>query len=99
MSSRPQENGNTPLHIASLNGHAELARMLLEAGAKVDARGKKGSTPLHLAAMDGHFAVARLLLDRGAGVDTRNNVRCALKRDGRSVPPPRLPRCASLAAP
>lgn len=38
--------GLTPLHIAARNGHAEVVRLLLAAGASVDAADKYGRTPL-----------------------------------------------------
>ncbi len=43
-------NGETPLHLASLKGHEDVARLLLKNGANVYARCKvSSSTPLHLA--------------------------------------------------
>lgn len=58
---------NTPLH-AGLSGplDAEGARLLVEAGADVNARQHGGFTPLHSAANRGVIEVIDLLLDRGA---------------------------------
>ncbi|KAN0138146.1 Ankyrin repeat-containing domain protein, partial [Lactarius tabidus] len=39
-------NGNTPLHLAVIGGHLEVARMLLECKADVNSRNEDGSTPL-----------------------------------------------------
>jgi len=39
----------TPLHIASQNNNLEIARVLIEAGAKVSARNSKNQTPLEVA--------------------------------------------------
>ena len=64
------KNGSTALHLTS---DAEIARMLLEAGADpnvADAAG--GSTPLHVAARGRHKDIARLMLRRG-GDATRPN--------------------------
>ena len=58
--------GSTALHTASFNGHLEVATVLLDAGANVDARNKNELTPLHYAASNGHVALARLFLERGA---------------------------------
>ena len=44
--------------------------MLLDAGAKVDARNRYGVPPLHLAAENGDAAITKLLLDRGADANT-----------------------------
>ncbi|KAK3284111.1 hypothetical protein CYMTET_8221 [Cymbomonas tetramitiformis] len=54
------------LHFASLDGHVDIARILIEAGAEVDAVSVDGATPLHLAAAAGHFHVVKLLLQNHA---------------------------------
>ncbi|XP_049769343.1 poly [ADP-ribose] polymerase tankyrase-1-like [Schistocerca cancellata] len=66
--------GRTALHWASRRGDVEAARLLLEAGAAVDAREIKGKqrTPLHLAAEEGGAAVARLLLRATADPNARD---------------------------
>ena len=60
-------NGNTPLHCAALGGDPQVARLLLEGGADVEACNSEGDRPLHLAAGAGNLAVLRLLLQVGAG--------------------------------
>jgi ankyrin repeat protein len=66
-------NGLTPLHLASSWGHIELACLLVERGADVTAQSKHGLTPLHLALQHGHVEVARFLAEHGADVTTRHN--------------------------
>lgn len=56
-------SGRSALAAAAVAGHAECARLLLQAGADVDARDAKGDSPLHLASKRGHAAVLRLLLE------------------------------------
>ena len=51
---------------AAMNGHEQVARVLLEAGAVVGAEDNDGSTALMLAAHNGHEQVARVLLEAGA---------------------------------
>jgi len=66
---------STPLHFASWKGHPEVAAVLLEFGADIQARnenGHWGDTPLHAAAHGNQRAVAELLIDKGADVNARN---------------------------
>ncbi|MCM9078249.1 MULTISPECIES: ankyrin repeat domain-containing protein [Streptomyces] len=60
--------GRRALDLASCAGHAEVVRLLVEAGAdpRLDAGPYGEATPLALAAMNGHTGVARALLDAGA---------------------------------
>ena len=57
---------NTPLHSASLAGHKDIVRHLLEAGCQVDPVNDAQDTPLHDAIDNGHIVVVKLLLDAGA---------------------------------
>ena len=58
-----EEQGDTPLHYAAGQGHADVARALLEAGASVRAANQQRKTPLHLAADRGHAEVSTALLN------------------------------------
>jgi ankyrin repeat protein len=65
----------TPLHMACQQGHLEVARVLLAAGAPVDARDSYGNTPLWKAVFafqGGEPELIRLLLDAGADPDCKN---------------------------
>ncbi len=64
-------DGFTALHLAAFFGKAEAARILLEAGASVDAYGQNplANQPLHAAAAGRHIEVCRLLLAAGADVN------------------------------
>ena len=66
-------DGVTALILAAQNGHAEVAKQLLDKGAAADARNNDGWTALMVAAANGHVEVAKQLLDKGAAVDVRNN--------------------------
>lgn len=56
----------SPLMIAALRGHLEIARKLIERDADVN---KTGWTPLHYASTHGHVEIMRLLLDNHAYID------------------------------
>jgi BRCA1-associated RING domain protein 1 len=64
--------GWTPLHECCNHGHIDVATVLLDHGAVVNAPGLDGDTPLHDAVANGHFEVARLLISRGANPALRN---------------------------
>ena len=51
----------------------EVALLLIEAGAKVEARSNDGWTPLHSAARWNNDEMASLLLSRGADVNSKTN--------------------------
>ena len=63
-------DGMTALHWAATHDEAELARMLLYAGANVRATTRLGGyTPLHLASKVGRVAVMKALVEGGAPVN------------------------------
>jgi ankyrin repeat protein len=64
-------DGFTALHLAAFFGKAETARILLDAGARVDTYGRNdlANQPLHAAAAGRHVDVCRLLLAAGADVE------------------------------
>jgi len=64
------EAGRTPLHWAA---ERDVADMLIEAGADVNAAGSDRRTPLHLAAMFGCTDVAESLLAHGAAVNAADS--------------------------
>lgn len=59
----------TPLMLAALKGHTDLARKLVDRGADVN---KTGWTPLHYAATGGHLAIMQMLLDEHAYIDAES---------------------------
>ena len=67
---------STLLHKASYSGNTEVARLLFEHGANINALNKDGQTPQHLLAMvseDLDVDTIRLFLEHGADVDVVDN--------------------------
>jgi hypothetical protein len=73
-------NGVTALHLAARSGRAEVARLLLQRGAKVEATGRMGLTALHWAVANGSAELAKLLVEE-YGADPH-----AQDDDGREAP-------------
>ena len=63
------ENGETPLHLATDAGEASLVALLLEAGADVNACEEYGRSLVHLAVCNGEQSVLKVLLEAGADID------------------------------
>ena len=61
LGKRKQPLGDTPMHLAARKKDAALAKILVEAGASVDAQNLEGQTVLHLACMVGDEATVRVL--------------------------------------
>ena len=55
----------TPLHYAA-RGHKNVAELLLDNGADVNAKDKHGNTPLHKATLRGNKDIVELLRKHGA---------------------------------
>ena len=75
----PTADGNQrhlALTLAAMFGHAEIVRMLMDAGENPDRYNPIGahshSTPLHQAAFAGHAGVVRVFVERGARLDFKD---------------------------
>jgi uncharacterized protein len=64
----PTPGGMTPLLFAARDGSLEAARVVIEAGANLNAADPNGMTPLMMAITNGQIRVAQLLIDKGADV-------------------------------
>ncbi|MGJ5641390.1 ankyrin repeat domain-containing protein [Formosa sp. S-31] len=63
---------STVLHKSGYNGHAQNIKMLIDAGAELDAQGPyNGYTALHDAVWHGHYEAAKILLENGARWDLK----------------------------
>ena len=72
-------SGNTPLHEASGNGHADVVKLLIKEGAKVGVRNKKGEAPLSWIArsfrrdIEKFKEIIEALINAGAEIDAQDN--------------------------
>jgi len=61
--------GWTALHHAAFKGQKEVAELLIDKGADVNAKDKNGGTPLHIASSRGQKEIAELLIASNAEVN------------------------------
>ena len=71
-------SGNTPLHHAAESGAFEVAELLIDRGASIDAKNKDGRTPLMETVVASAGDVAELLVNRGAIINDCCDVETAL---------------------
>lgn len=67
-----KETLNEQLFDAARNNDLELAKLLIEKGADVNAKEWDGSTPLHVVAFNGSLEFAKLLIEKGADVNCKD---------------------------
>mmetsp|Transcript_96585 Transcript_96585/g.215245 ORF Transcript_96585/g.215245 Transcript_96585/m.215245 type:complete len:256 (-) Transcript_96585:8-775(-) len=71
--SRPRRSkGPTPLMLAAKSGSGECVRILLAAGARLNAKDEDGMRPVHFAAESGELEVLKILLGARADPTTRD---------------------------
>lgn len=63
----------TPMDLAASNGHENVVKVLIEAGAEVNPVEKQRSTPLHLATREGHLGLVKFLLQNRADASKCDN--------------------------
>ena len=65
-------NGTTPLHWMALLGDVQAIRLLIEAGANIDAVDNDGCTPIHIAAQWRQTSAVHILKNSGADCTIKN---------------------------
>lgn len=71
--------GQTPLHIAAIQGYVDVIQFLVSIGADPDVTDCNGWTPLHFASIEGHVEAVELLLNRSTFV------KYAITKDGKTA--------------
>ena len=61
------------MFVSSQNGHTDIAQLLIDEGADIDAMTSKEATPLIIASLQGHSSIVQLLLRKGAQVNPKNH--------------------------
>lgn len=78
LATASREDRHRAFALAAQHGHAEIVRLLLDAGEDPNRYNPKGnhghSTPLHQAVWSGHHLVVRLLVERGARLDIKDTI-------------------------
>ena len=70
---KKNDDGETPLFIASQGGYYDIVILLINCGAKLDSTDRCGETPLHSARFGGHNSVVKVLLEKEANINIQDN--------------------------
>jgi ankyrin repeat protein len=65
--------GNSPLHLAILDGESGYARSLISQGADLNMKNNQELSPLHIASFRDNEEVVKYLLNKGAEIDLKGN--------------------------
>jgi ankyrin repeat protein len=65
-------DGFTPLHRATRNGHVQVSKELVEHGADIEAKDKNSYTPLQWACIRRYLTLVNELRDHGADIETKD---------------------------
>ena len=72
LSDRDVDN-DTALHLAAKGNHTDVAQVLIDAGADIDAVNNFGCSPLHSACASGALSIVKMLVRAGAEVHATND--------------------------
>jgi ankyrin repeat protein len=68
----PTPGGMTPLHYAARHNHIDVAELLLDAGAKLDAKEANGIWPLLMAISNNNMPIAHFLIGKNALINDQD---------------------------
>jgi YVTN family beta-propeller protein len=72
INARQSGSGSTLLSTSAFHGHLDIAKYLIQRGAKVDATNNDGNTPLLVAAFMCRTEIVKFLLKKGASTGLKN---------------------------
>ena len=64
----PDDDGNTPLHLAVIHNHVKVVSYLIQYNANVAYQNRDGTTSLHLACLHGSISIVNILIENGGDV-------------------------------
>lgn len=70
---KPNDLGKTPLFFAVTFDQMDVAKLLVDRGANINAKDITGLTPLHVAAFMGHKDMVVFLLEKGVPIESLDN--------------------------
>lgn len=77
-------NGDTPFHLATMNGHLEICKLLVSYGADVNIQNANGDTPLHIAAKHQNVDIfEELMFAKNIDLSLKNNEALTAKQIAR----------------
>ena len=62
-------HNNTPLHLASKEGHLEMVKLLIDHGADLNTKDRQGFSPLGWAVIEEHFEIVQYLIKLGVNIN------------------------------
>lgn len=68
------DDGQTPLHMAVIDGQMGIVQYLIEKGCQINAKDISGATPLHEAVRYGRTDIVKLLLASGGNANTQDSL-------------------------
>ena len=63
------DEGNSPLHIATQTGQLDVVKALKKAGCDMDKENGSGLAPIHMAAYHGHLNVVKFMMEAGCNMN------------------------------
>jgi ankyrin repeat protein len=71
----PDSTGSTPLHLAAMGGHLDVAGFLIDKGAPIDPKDGMGRTPLWWGVSSRNVGLAKRLIEAGADINSEDGDR------------------------